>query len=327
VVNAPWPVAVTGFCSGAYGKIVNCMFELCSEVMPERAISCCPDIEYLLVGGRDGRDAGRPIFMWYDWMVAGWGGRNGKDGANCTSAIFGVGEAVQPCEGQERLAPILTTRHEILTDSGGPGRWRGGCGVVKGGSLGDAEDTVMSYCCDRARSVTWGLRGGLPSIPHGAWLNPGRREGRWLGAIFSNLPVKAGDSFERPSAGGGGFGDPLERAPEAVLEDVIDGYVSVERAARDYGVVVEVVDADVDDLRVDLEATSRERARQRRERRAWLAADPEDVAKRYRAGELDMLDLVRRYGVILDWQTGELLPNSTATFRSMLGRRSAAHWG
>lgn len=96
----------------------------------------------------------------------------------------------------------------------------------------------MSYCCDRSRSVTWGLFGGLPSYPHGAWLNPGKENEQFLGAIFSNVKVKEGDSFTRPSAGGGGLGDPLQRSPEAVLEDVIDGYVSIERAEKDYGVVI-----------------------------------------------------------------------------------------
>ena len=104
----------------------------------------------------------------------------------------------------------------------------------------------MSYCCDRARSITWGMNGGLPSIPHGVWLNKGRDGERFLGAVFSNVSVVPGDFFTRPSAGGGGFGDPLVRDPEAVLTDVADGYVSIGRARRDYGVVVEEVDADLD---------------------------------------------------------------------------------
>ena len=61
-------------------------------------------------------------------------------------------------------------------------------------------------------------------------------------------------------------------------------------------------------------------------RRGWLEEDAESVAKRYRDGELDVLDLVRHYGVILDWGTGELLPKTTVTFRAMLQRRSASHW-
>ena len=327
VVNAPWPVAVTGFCSGPYEKIMNAIFEIWSEIMPERAIACSFNLEYLLVGGRDARSADRPFFMWYDWMVGGWGGRNGKDGSNCTSPVFGVGLAVQPLEGQERLSPVLTSGHEILPDSGGPGRYRGGCGVEKGGTLTQAEDTVVSYCCDRARSITWGINGGLPSLPHGVWLNKGSGEERFLGAIFSNVPLREGDFFTRPSAGGGGFGDPLDRDPAEVREDVADGYVSVERALKDYGVAIVEVDADLSDYEVDADATERERARIRAERVNWLSEDAEEIAGRYRSGELDVMDLVRQYGVIVDWGTGELLPRTTQGFRDMLGRRAAAHWG
>jgi N-methylhydantoinase B len=327
VVNAPWPVAVTGFCAGPYEKIMNSIFELWSNLQPERALACSFNLEYLLVGGRDGRREGRPIFMWYDWMVGGWGGRNGKDGSNATAPIFGVGLAVQPLEAQERLCPVLTTGHEIRADSGGPGRFRGGCGVEKGALLREAEATVMSYMCDRARSITWGIEGGLPSIPHGVWLTRDGAEQRFLGAVFSNVPVGRGDVFTRPSAGGGGFGDPLDRDPDTVKEDVADGYVSIERARRDYGVVVREVDADLAEYEVDVAETERERAVIRGERHARLEEAPEQVADRYRSGELDVLDLVRHYGVILDWGTGELLPKTTEQFRAMLARRMTPHWG
>jgi N-methylhydantoinase B len=326
VVNAPWPVAVTGFCAGPYEKIMNAIFELWSKLMPERALACCFNLEYLLVGGRDARSEEKPFFMWYDWMVGGWGGRNGRDGSNCTSPIFGVGLAVQPLEGQERLSPVVTTQHAIRTDSGGPGRYRGGCGVEKGATLTSAERTVMSYCCDRARSVAWGIEGGLPSLPHGVWLNPGTDKERFLGAAFSNVPIVPGDMFTRPSAGGGGYGDPLERDPVSVREDVIDGYVSSERALKDYGVVIRAVDADLDEYEIDHEATVAARAQAAAARVARLSEDAESVASRYRDGELDVLDLVRHYGVILDWGTGELLAKTTATFREMVQRRSASHW-
>jgi N-methylhydantoinase B len=294
--------------------------------MPERAMACSFNLEYLLVGGRDARADERPFFMWYDWMVGGWGGRNGKDGSNCTAPVFGVGLAVQPLEGQERLSPVLSTGHAILPDSGGPGRYRGGCGVEKGATLTRAENTVMSYCCDRARSITWGINGGLPSLPHGVWLNRGSDGERFLGAIFSNVALVAGDTFTRPSAGGGGFGDPLERDPAAVREDVADGYVTLERARSDYGVVVREIDADLSEYEVDSEATEAERERIRGARAGWLSEDAEDVARRYREGELDVLDLVRQYGVIVDWGTGELLPNTTEMFRAMVRRRAAEHW-
>ena len=331
VVNAGMPHAVTGFCSGPFEKIMNAVFELWSQLMQERAMACAFNLEYLLIGGWDTRDARKPqdkgeFFMWYDWMAGGWGGRVDRDGSSATAPVFGPGLAVQPVEGQERLSPVLTSHHALVTDSAGPGKFRGGVGVSKGGVLTDAVQTVMSYCCDRSRSITWGIDGGLPSIPQGVWLNRGTPEEKFLGALFSNVPVGPGDTFERPSAGGGGFGDALERDPKAVLEDVIDGYVSVNRAAKDYGVVIRPIDPEVDEYELDEDATAKQREELRSTRLDKLAESPESVAERYNAGELDQLDLVRHYGVILDWSTGELLPTTTQQYREQMTKRSSSHW-
>jgi N-methylhydantoinase B len=220
---------------------------------------------------------------------------------------------------------LLTEEHTIVTDSGGPGEYRGGCGLRKGATFLDTEGAVISYCADRERSVTWGIDGGLPGVPQGVQLDEG--EGfQQLGTVFSNRPVEPGDRFTRPSSGGGGFGDPLERDPEKVREDVVDEYVSVERAERDYGVVIEPVDPERCEYEIDHEATERARERIRENRHDWLEADPEAVAARYRDGELSELDLIRRYGVIVDRSTGELLERTTEQFREMLQRRAAAHW-
>ncbi|NVN00386.1 hydantoinase B/oxoprolinase family protein [Arthrobacter sp. SDTb3-6] len=326
VVNAGWPFAVTGFCSGPYEKLMNGIFELWSQIMPERAMACAFNLEYLLVGGRDKRTESSPYFMWYDWMAGGWGGRASKDGAGASAPVFGPGLAVQPVEGQERLSPVLTTMHQIATDSGGPGRFRGGVGIEKGGMLTDATDTVMSYCCDRARSITWGIEGGLPSIPHGVWINKGTEDEKFLGSNFSSVPLESGDTFTRPSAGGGGFGDPLERLLGEVLDDVIDGYVSIGRAEADYGVVITEIDAELDEFEIDVPASEALRARIRSQRRGWLTEDAAAVAARYRSGETDMLDVIRRHGVILDWGSGELYPKTTVQFRALMERRSASHW-
>lgn len=326
VVNAGWPYAVTGFCSGPYEKLMNGIFELWSQIMPERAMACAFNLEYLLVGGRDGRTEDNPYFMWYDWMAGGWGGRASKDGSSATAPVFGPGLAVQPIEGQERLSPVLTTVHQIGTDSGGPGRFRGGLGIEKGGTLVDATNTVVSYCCDRARSITWGIEGGLPSIPHGVWMNKGTHQEKFLGSNFSAVPLHSGDSFTRPSAGGGGYGDPLVRPFDEVLEDVIDEYVSIGRAAKDYGVIIREIDRELDQYEVDEAASIQLRQQIRSDRPAWLTADPVVVAEKYRAGEVDMLDVIRRHGVILDWGTGELFPETTSEFRKSMEKRSSSYW-
>ena len=83
--SAKWPVAVTGFLM-PFEKIMNSIYEIWSGIMPHRAISCTFNIEYLLTGGNDARRPEKPIFMFYDWLPGGWGGRNGKDGANVTQA-------------------------------------------------------------------------------------------------------------------------------------------------------------------------------------------------------------------------------------------------
>lgn len=326
IVDARWPVAVTGFLM-PFEKIMNAIYEMWSKLMPERALACAFNLEYLLTGGRDGRVADKPIFMFYDWLPGGWGGRNGKDGSNVTTACFGTGLMSQPVEGQERANPVLTTECEILTDSAGPGRWRGGAGVRKTSLMLQAEDTVISYICDRERAIVWGIEGGLPSMPHGLTLKrAGANAEERLGTIFSDVPIGEGDVFTRPTAGGGGFGDPLERDPALVVEDVKDDYVSVARAAKDYGVVVRVIDAELCEYAVDEAATKALRETIRAERLDWARADPESVAARFRAGDIDALDAIRRHAVILDWGTGELLPESTRQFREVFERRSVAKW-
>jgi N-methylhydantoinase B len=326
IVNARWPVAVTGFLM-PFEKIVNSIYEIWSEIMPERAIACAFNLEYLLTGGRDLRSPEKPIFMFYDWLPGGWGGRNGRDGSNVTTACFGTGLQSQPVEGQERVSPILTNEYQIVTDSAGPGKFRGGAGVIKTSTLGAADKTVISYICDRERSVVWGINGGLPSTPHGLSLTrAGGMETEWLGSVFSNVELSSGDVFSRPTAGGGGYGDPLQRDPKLVCEDVADEYVSVERALTDYGVVIRAIDKDLAAYEVDSEGTEAARAEQRQTRRARLVEPAEEVARKFRAGVLSVLDVVRHYAVILDWSTGEVLETTTSQFREMFHKRTAAHW-
>ena len=141
-------------------------------------------------------------------------------------------------------------------------------------------------------------------MPHGLTLKrAGANAEQRLGSIFSDVPIGEGDVFSRPTAGGGGFGDPLERDPNLVIEDVKDDYVSINRAAK--------------------EAL---RAKIRAERITNARLDPDIVAERYRSGVIDVFDVIRQHAVILDWGTGTLLPESTRQFREVFERRSVAMW-
>ncbi len=326
IVSARWPVAVSGFVM-PFEKIMNATFALFSQIMPEKALACAFNIEYLQTGGYDVSNKNRPFFMYYDWLAGGWGGRNGRDGLSVTASPFGVGLMVQPVEGQDRLYPVRTDRFEISTDSAGPGQWRGGLGLEKSGTFTDVDQCVLSYLCDRERAVVWGIEGGLPAKPHGLWLHRnGNNEEEFLGAAFSDVPVSNGESFRRGTSGGGGYGDPLKRDPIAVMEDVEDDYVSLERAKRDYGVVLDLIDKDRAIYEINEEATKKERRLISKKRKSWLDEDPAKIAKKYRRKKLDMYDLVRRYGVICDWGTGELFENTTAEFRKLLKERAMQYW-
>ena len=231
IVDAQWPIAVTGFLM-PFEKIMNAIYEIWSKIMPERAIACAFNLEYLLTGGLRRTPAGEADLHVLR-LAARRLGRSQRQGRlqrhHCLLRHRAdVAAGRRPGAGEpDPDRPNI----EILTDSPGPGKWRGGAGVRKTSVMLAAENTVISYICDRERAVVWGIEGGLPSMPHGLTLKrAGTDTEEWLGSIFSDVPIGTGDVFSRPTAGGGGFGDPLERDPELVLEDVADDYVSIERA-------------------------------------------------------------------------------------------------
>jgi N-methylhydantoinase B len=118
----------------------------------------------------------------------------------------------------------------------------------------------------------------------------------------------------------------LERDPALVIEDLADDYVSVERAKKDYGVVVCVVDEEMAEYEVDVDATEKERAFIRANRKQWFQEDPEKVRAMLAEGAITLLDALRRYGVILDRRTMELLPRTTSEFRKAYWSGVARYW-
>jgi N-methylhydantoinase B len=143
-----------------------------------------------------------------------------------------------PSEEQESIVPLVVEEVGIRRDSDGAGEHRGGTGaVVRIRLLAEAAD--YSLTCDRAIIPPWGTLGGESAAPIFNYLKPadGESVAFHLGKV-SSYPVRRGDRLTLQAAGGGGYGDPLAREPRLVCEDVLDGYVSVERAAEIYGVIV-----------------------------------------------------------------------------------------
>ncbi|HYM69507.1 MAG TPA: hydantoinase B/oxoprolinase family protein [bacterium] len=252
----PLPPAPVGLRSYTIKRIVDVLFGALAQALPDQIPAASHgQISLMLVGGRR-KDTNKLFVGFIGVPFSGGGGaRPGKDGIdvvetdinNCTS---------YPLEACEMESPLQFERLQLWTDSGGAGTYRGGLGYVAvcrwvGGPV------TFSHRRDRHNFKPWGLRGGHPAPLCRTVVV--RRDGR-----TEELPSKIlthldeGDLLRFYTTGGGGFGDPLVRDPDRVLEDVLDGRVSAEAARRDYGVAL-----DGTGTRVDRAATDALRARSR----------------------------------------------------------------
>ncbi len=186
--------------------------------------------------------------------AGGYGGKPTEDG-ECALFSMTLGDTYNvPAEVLEVRYPWEVERFELRQDSGGAGKYRGGLGVVRDYRLG--FDAGLTVTTDRVKyTPPWGVFGGRPGSTNVTVVErlDGTEE-RWR--KISNLPLKKGEVVSFLGGGGGGYGSPLERAPQAVLEDVINGYVSLERARSDYGVEI-----DPSSMKVDGQATQQLRAK------------------------------------------------------------------
>lgn len=196
-------------------------------------------------------------------VYAGWcNAAKGMDAWGCQAAAFGnLWKAT--AEINESLYPHVQWSRDYRTDSGGPGQWRGLCGshYVKQVRV-DAK--VYTYVVGMKYPMP-GIAGGAPGAPNKLTIRYQSDDPYVVAHTADWVPMAAGDKINYDYGGGGGWGDPLERDPAAVLDDVLDEYVSVEGAARDYGVVLTGSLADLT-LAVDRSATDELRAGRRAER-------------------------------------------------------------
>jgi len=191
--------------------------------------------------------------------AGGYGGKPTEDG-ECALFSMTLGDTYNvPAEVVEVRYPWRVERFELIQDSGGAGKFRGGLGVRRDYLLG--FDAGLTVTADRVKyTPPWGLFGGKSASTNITVV--GRKDGteeRWR--KISNLPLKKGETVSFRGGGGGGYGPPGEREPERVLKDVINGYVSVEKAADEYGVVI-----DAETLSVDTEKTASRRRTMREEK-------------------------------------------------------------
>jgi N-methylhydantoinase B len=177
---------------------------------------------------------GESVVLW-DALSGAWGARPDRDGVDGISPL-GANLTNTPIEELERSGHIRVDGYGYLPDSGGAGRWRGGLATFRDMTILAPEATVQIRS-DRRKFLPYGLAGGEQGTPSLNLLNPGGPGERVLDSK-PHLVMTAGTRHRHVTAGGGGHGNPFERTPERVREDVLDGKVTREGAQRDYGVAI-----------------------------------------------------------------------------------------
>ncbi len=206
------------------------IFGALAQAMPGQLMACGSDPIWLSVWHGKWPASQRP-FTFSLFQVGGTGARATKDGLNTTG--FPSGVAGVPAEVIESLAPLIQYRRSLRTDSGGAGTHRGGLGQwTEVGYLGD-EPLGVSPLADRTRFPATGLAGGKSGAPGELIVNDTVRP-----QPKAHLLLAPHDRVQLNLPGGGGYGDPFRRPVELVLNDVINGYISLEAAEREYGVVI-----------------------------------------------------------------------------------------
>jgi N-methylhydantoinase B len=205
------------------------IFGALAKAIPERVMADGAASLWITMFRGKKLNADRYTFMLF--QCGGTGARPSKDGLN--NVGFPSGVAGVPAEIMENLTSLVMVRREVRPDSGGPGRFRGGCGQFTSFSSRGSEWWHMSGMYDRLQHPPGGLLGGGPGISGSFKLSDGRHPNP-----KELLYLEPRQSAHSALPGGGGYGNPFERDPGAVLSDVVNGYVSLEAARRDYGVVI-----------------------------------------------------------------------------------------
>jgi N-methylhydantoinase B len=258
IANAVLPAAcaargLTGF------RMVDCCFGALAMLVPEKVFAASD-------GGNTGITIGgwtreRRPYIYVDFMSGSWGGRPWGDGIDGNANMF-ANMASHSVEVLESEQPVEIRAFEFVQDGGGPGRHRGGVPYRRDYRFLE-DEAVLQIRSDRHTNRPYGLWGGYPGAPSRNVLDPDGAATPLPSKL--TMTIRRGDSFRHELPGSGGWGDPLERDPDAVLRDVRNEFVSVPAARAMYGVALAG-----EPLRVDAARTDALRE-QLRARRGWTA--------------------------------------------------------
>ena len=250
ITNGKLPAAcaargLTGF------RGVDCCFGALAQLYPDRVYAASDGGNTgITIGGYD--KALNP-FIYVDFLSGAWGGRPTSDGLDGNTCMF-ANMASFSVEVIEAENPLEVLDYEFVPDTGGAGRYRGGMSQRKTWRM-LADEGILQVRADRQTHRPYGLQGGGPGMPGRNVLDPGMPTETKLASKLT-MTLRKGQIFRHDLPGAGAYGDALTRDLALVAKDLRDGLVSIEAAARDYGVV-----ARGDPPEIDTDATTALRAR------------------------------------------------------------------
>ncbi|MXV64059.1 hydantoinase B/oxoprolinase family protein [Natronorubrum sp. JWXQ-INN-674] len=262
--NASYPAPTFTIWTGIVS--VDVVFKALAKAMPDRIpASSGGDLNDVMLFGED-PETGRQ-FVEANNDAVGWGATDEHDGANSVMHITETMVQNIPVEVFENKAPISFDELSLRQDSGGAGEQRGGLGLRRDYRVEHPVGALSII--QKTRKPGWGIDGGEPGAKNGIVLDLDDDADDRVQVLVDNTDIydddelwvgmfrgtfHEGEVISNRTGGGGGYGDPHDRDPEAVLEDVIDGYVSRESAREDYGVAI------TEDDEIDREETERLRS-------------------------------------------------------------------
>ena len=240
VTNVDYPGPLVAGNTETHPRLANITIGAMGTCVPERVMASesCTGTNFVFGGNHPDHDE---YFACYDIMSGGWGGRFGHDGNDCVIAINGNCR-FNPTEVFETRFPFRVEDCEMVQDSGGAGKWRGGLGYRRT-LLATSVPMTGSQCSDRHEVKPWPIFGGEPGGNGGTlikkagsdeWKTVRELYNKVSSSKYANIVLEPGDRIKLITPGGGGYGNPHERDPAAVAEDVAEGYVSAAVAAASY---------------------------------------------------------------------------------------------
>ncbi len=232
-------------------RVVACLFGTLAQANGGQVPANSP--VYVLYYFRAQHPVTRQPILCIEGLGVGLGARPFADGVD---AIYYIAQENYPVEYVEKDFPLRIEQYAIRADSGGPGLYRGGCGIIRD----------VRVLCDKAELGTrmenikfppYGVTGGRAGRSGKIILNPGTPEEKDIPPVGDGVQLKRGDLLRLMTCGGGGWGDPFTREALAVQQDVAGGFVSVQGALEDYGVAL-------DPLRLEIDKAATEECRKQR---------------------------------------------------------------